>query len=271
MMKYSLLALLLFLSSRPSFAQPEMLKGTWITAEQDLIEILEVGRTSSNYMSNKLLNENHFHLFVFGDTLSFQHIYTNSLTQFKVEYIDRYDLKIVSCSDSILIIRPVSKFSKTFFQNRPVLKLKKKQYLVDKTIVFEKLVYHASRAWNGPTVAMQVDSNKNLYMRYTNNTGGLDRGLASGNYKAVLDDDTYKELIKQLQNCNLRTLRFGDIKGHDSPDITLIMYFNGKRKYLKSMFPPRISEELLTFIILRLQGYGKLILTEENRDLEWRP
>ncbi|MCF0061757.1 hypothetical protein MUK70_21180 [Dyadobacter chenwenxiniae] len=145
------------------------------------------------------------------------------------------------------------------------------RYLVDKTIKFEKLFYHASRAWNGPTVAMQVDSSKSMYMRYTNNTGSLERGLPTGRYKAVLDDDTYNELIKQLQNCNLRTLRFGNIKGNDAPDITLIVYFNGKRKYLKSMFPPRISEELLTFIMLRLQGYGKLIPTDENKDLEWRP
>jgi hypothetical protein len=270
MLKHMLLALFLCLSCKPSSGQPEILKGTWVTPEQDLIEILELGRTSSNYMSNQLLHEDHFHLFILGDTLSFQHIYTMS-PKFETEYVDRYDLKVISRNDSVLVVKPVSKFSKDYFQNRPILKLERKPYLVDKTIKFEKLFYHASQAWDGPTVAMQVDSDKSMYMRYTNNTGSLERGLATGSYKAVLDDDTYKELIKQLQNCNLRTLRFGNIKGNDSPDITLIVYFNGKRKYLKSMFPPRISEGLLTFIMLRLQGYGKLIRTDESRDLEWRP
>jgi hypothetical protein len=254
--------------TRITFAQPVILKGTWVTVEQDLIEILDTGRVSANHLSNKLLKDDFFHLYIFHDTLSFQHIYTSSLTQFKIEYTDRYDLKIVSCNDSILILRPVSNFSKEYFQGRSVLTLKRKEYLFDKTISFEKLIYHATRAWSGPTISLEIDSNKSLYMHYTNNTGGADSGMASGNYSAVLDDASYKELIYNLQHCNLRTMRFGNIEGADSPVVTLIVYFNGKRKYLKSMFPPRISNDLLAFIRLRVQNFDKLIPTHEIRKIE---
>ncbi|MDQ6482585.1 hypothetical protein [Dyadobacter sp. LHD-138] len=269
MKKFVVATILSFLtfSGSIAFAQPETLKGTWISAEQDLIEILYTGRDSNfNYLSNKLLNEDRFHLFIFSDTLSFQHIYTSSFTQFKTEYTDRYDLKVVSVNDSILVVRPVSDFSKTYFQNRSVITLKKKKYISDKTIVFEKLIYHSKMS--GPTAALQIDSSKNLYMNYVNTCWGGKNGLASGNYSAVLDDDTYKELIHQLQTCNLRTLRFGDIKGADSPVITLIVYFNGRRKYLKSIAPPRISDELVTFIIWRLRSYEKLKPTLDKKQIE---
>lgn len=74
-----------------SFAQPRELKGTWISREQDLIEILDTGHTSNNYLANKLLKEDHFELHILGDTLSFQQTYTTSATDFKVEYTDRCD------------------------------------------------------------------------------------------------------------------------------------------------------------------------------------
>lgn len=252
--------------SAAAFAQPKLLKGTWISAEQDLIEILNTGRDSVNYLSNKLLNEERLHLFISGDTLSFQQIYTSSFTQFKIEYTDRYDLKVVSLDDSILVVRPVSDLSKTYFQNRALISLKKKEYNIDKTIVFEKLVFHSM--WSGPTIALQIDSSKNLYMNYINTNRDAKNGLASGNYSAVLDDDTYNELLNLLKNCNLRTLRFGDIKGADSPVISLIIYFNGKRKYLKSIAPPRISDQLVRFIYWRLRSYPKLKLTDNKMQVE---
>jgi hypothetical protein len=263
----SVLMLFIFMV-RITFAQPETLKGTWISPEQDLIEVLDTGRVSANYLSNKSLNESFFHLYIYHDTLSFQEIYTTSATAFKIEYTDRYDLKIVRCNDSLLVVRPVSDLSKKYFQGRSVLTLKKKEYLVDKTLSFKKLVYHATQAWNGPSVDMEIDSNKTLYMHYVNNSEGYDHGLASGNYSAVLDDASYKELIYNLQTCNLRKMKFRDIEGADSPVITLIVYFNGKRKYLKSMFPPRIASDLLTFIGYRLQKVTKLIPSDEIRKIE---
>jgi len=263
---FTTLLALMISSCSVCFAQPEILKGTWISVEQDLIEIITTGRDSVNFFSNKLLQEDRFHLFIFSDTLSFQDIYTHSSTKFKIEYTDRYDLKVISCNDSILIVRPVSDLSKKYFQDRPFISLKKKRYISDKTIVFEKLVYHS--IFSGPTIALQIDSSKNLFMNYINTSWDGKDGLATGNYSAVLDDETYDELIYQLQNCNIRTLRFRDIKGADSPVISLIVYFNGKRKHLESIAPPRISADLVSFIVWRLCNYAKLKPTNDKKKVE---
>ncbi|WP_233847470.1 hypothetical protein [Dyadobacter sp. CY326] len=251
----TLLIIIIAFSGNISFAQPRELKGTWISPEQDIIEILETGRTSNNYLANKLLNEDHFELYILGDTLSFQQTYTSSVTNFKVEYTDRFDLKIVSVNDSALVVKPVSEFSKKYFQDRPIIRLRRKELIVDKTLVFERLFYQA--IWSGPTIELEVDSTRHAYMNYTNTDEDYKATLATGSYSAVLNDETFNELICQLQNCSLRTLKFIDVKGADSPVKTLIVYFNGKRKYLKSIAPSRVAEDLLRFINWQLVGYDK--------------
>jgi hypothetical protein len=55
------------------------------------------------------------------------------------------DLKIVSVNDSVLVVKPVSDFSKTYFQDRPIISLKRKEFIVDKTLVFERLASHDSQ------------------------------------------------------------------------------------------------------------------------------
>ncbi|MCF0057152.1 hypothetical protein [Dyadobacter sp. CY356] len=263
---FTTLLTLMISSGSVCLAQPRTLKGTWISTEQDLIEILTTRRDSINFISNKLLQEDRFHLFIFSDTLSFQDIYTSSSTQFKTENTDRYDLKIISCNDSILVVSPISDLSKKYFQKRPIISLKNKKYIHDNTIVFEKLVYHS--IFGGPTIALQIDSSKNLFMNYINTSSNKKYGLPTGNYSAVLDDETYNELIYHLQNCNIRTLKFRDSKGADSPVISLIIYFNGKRKYLKSIAPPRISADLVSFIIWRLCSYENLKPTNDKKEIE---
>jgi hypothetical protein len=260
--------LLIFIFGHNAVAQRPMVKGTWVTPEQDLIEIRNFGRDSLNVMANKLMQEDNFHLFIFGDTLSFQHIYTSSRTQFKIEYVDRYDLKIVSCDNSNLIVKPVSKLSKAYFQNRPLLKLRRKEQVIDTTFVFEKLVYHATQAWFSPTVSLQLDNQRNLYLEIDNGFYGHNRDLETGQYRAVLDDSTYKQFVTILQNSSIRSLRFGNVEVKDSPEITLIVYFNGKRKYLKSTSTPRAVNDLLSFITWRLQTYPGLKPAEKGFELE---
>ncbi|TLV00385.1 hypothetical protein [Dyadobacter luticola] len=245
-----------------AFAQPAKLKGTWVTSQQELIEIRNLGRDSTNVLANNLLQESYFHLFIYGDTLSFQHIYTSSATDFKVEYTDRYDLKIISSNNSSLVVRPVSKLSKKYFQNRPLLKLSRKQDLIDTTIVFEKMIYHATPAWESPTVTIKLDNQKNLSLNITNNYYKYNGDLATGHYVAVLDDSTYQEFIKTLQNSSIRSLQFGTVEVKDSPEITLDIYFSGQRKYLKSTNVPTLANGLLYFIMRRLQKYPGLKSSE---------
>ncbi|PSL33987.1 hypothetical protein [Dyadobacter jiangsuensis] len=258
---------LILLCSSIAFAQPEKLKGIWISSQLEMIEILHTGPESVNYMCSRELKENFFHLFIHGDTLSFQARYSTSSTHNQVEYVDRYDLKIVRSSDSELVVEPISDFSKAFFWDKPSITLRKKESLTDRTIAFEKLVYHSFYGGSAPYVSLQVDSAQNLYVHFRNEYG--DKNLRKGTYSAVLDDDTYNKLIDQLQNAQLRALRFSDVKGADSPITTLIVYFNGKRKHLKSIAPPRVARDLLGFIASQLARYPGLKPTSEVRELEW--
>lgn len=81
---------LILLWSTIAPAQHGKLKGTWISAQLEMVEVLHTGRDSVNYMSNRELKEDFFYLFVYGDTLSFQSRYTRSSTNHEVEYVDRY-------------------------------------------------------------------------------------------------------------------------------------------------------------------------------------
>lgn len=262
-----ILTLIVLLYSTIASAQPEKLKGTWISSQLEMVEILHTGRNGFNYLSNRELEENFLYLFIYGDTLSFQSIYTSSSTNHEVEYVDRYDLKIVSSNDSLLVLEPVSDFSKAFFWDRPTLTLKKKDYLIDKSIQFEKLVYHASDGGSTPNISLQIDSTRNLYVHFR--IPSSDRMQRTGVYSAVLDEDTYNKLISQLQNAQILALRFGNTKGADSPIITLIIYYNGIRKYLRSIAPHRIARNLLNYIQLQLANYPGLKPASETQELEW--
>jgi hypothetical protein len=257
---------LIFLYTDITHAQPEKLKGTWISSQLEMIEILHTGRDSVNYMSSRELKEDFFNLFIYGDTLSFQSFYTRSSTNYEIEYVDRYDLKIISSNDSVLVVEPVSDFSRAFFWDKPAITLRKKPYLTDRTVSFEKLVYHSFYGGNAPHMSLQVDSAKNLYVLFRNEYGV--KTLRKGTYSAMLDDETYNQLIDQLQNAQLRALRFGNFKGADSPITSLIIYFNGKRKQLKSIAPPRVARDLLNFIHWQLANYPGLKPTSDNVELE---
>lgn len=258
---------LILLYSTISVAQPGKLKGIWISSQLEMVEILHTGSDSINYMSNRELKEDFFYLYIYGDTLSFQTMYTRSSTNHEVKYTDRYDLKIISSNDSVLVLEPVSDFSKAFFGDKQTLTLKKKEYLTDRAISFEKLVYHSSLGGITPDISLQVDSSRSLYVHFRNPLGN--KTQRAGTYSAVLDYETFNKLISQLQNAQLRALRFSNVKGADSPVYTLIIYYNGRRKHLRSIAPHRVSRDLLNYIGWQLASYPGLKPASETKELEW--
>jgi hypothetical protein len=62
-------------------------------------------------------------------------------------------------------------------------------------------------------------------------------------------------------------LSFTERHGADAPVTTLIIYYNGQRKYMKSMFPPTIADKLIEFLYL-VNTKVDLTRTEEKRTLE---
>ena len=232
-----------------SYGQFEKYKGTWISDSQDVMIINDTIKAFN--VSNKLCDGNRrieggFQLL--GDTLRFLYYY--STTDFNQSYIDSYDLIVSELTDTSITITPSSDLSAKFLNERTNIKFIKQEFNRDKSIVFEKIIYHSSKCyWNCPIIDLEITSDKNIYFagRFYKGIYGFDHAK-SGHFTGMLSDSLYNELIDILQTCNLRTLTFPSRSGADAPIVTLIIYYNGQKKCLYSMFPPAITDRLIDFL-----------------------
>ena len=204
---------------------------------------------NGNYLSNSKLSDDNFELYIFKDTLSFQKQYYSSATNYKKLYVDRYDLKIIKLTDTTIELKPVSKFSKTFFQDKPKLVFTRQQFAVDTSIKFEKIIFHTTECFGScPVYHLQIEKSKAIVLNastvYRDRSYQTD-SASEGYFKGQLSDTSFNKLIKAIQTCNLRTLKMNSALCCDGSVNTIIVYFNGQRKYYKTMFPPTIANELI--------------------------
>jgi len=132
-----------------------------------------------------------------------------------------------------------------------------------------KIIFHSSRCYGTcTTIDLEIDSNKNIFVNraYYKTISKIDKRF-SGRFSGILEQAKYNKLIELLQNCDLDTLQFPDITWFDAPITTLIVYYNGQRKYFKSMTPPKVVNELILFL-KAISNDKKLIKTDETRTLE---
>ena len=123
----------------------------------------------------------------------------------------------------------------------------------DISFKFEKIIFHTSTCLGlCPAYHLQINNDKQFKLFaetvFVEDSKPGEHKIDTnkiGYFTGTVSNSNYKKLIKQLQNCNLDTLTFEDVTCCDAPLITIIVYYNGKRKYLKSMFPPDITEDLI--------------------------
>ncbi len=132
-----------------------------------------------------------------------------------------------------------------------------------------KIIFLSSHC-NGmcPIINLAIDSNRNVFVtrQYYKTKSNTDNRY-SGQYVGSLTESNYIKLIELLQKCNLDTLQFPDITCCDGPITTIIVYYNGQRKYLKSMTPPEIAIDLISFLET-IGNDKKLVKTSETRAIE---
>jgi hypothetical protein len=132
-----------------------------------------------------------------------------------------------------------------------------------------KVVYHLSRC-NGtcPSMDLEIDSNKNVYVnREFYKTKSLIDSANSGTFKGKLTPAQSTQLTEVLKKSNLDSLEFAPVGITDVSETTIIVYYNGKRKYLTSARPPQVANDLITF--LKSVGNDKsLERTTEVKELE---
>ena len=255
-----------------SYGQFDKVKGTWISSTGDVMLINDTLNKSDN--SNMLCtadNDEGMAFYLIGDTLSFQKQYYSSATNYEKLYVDRYDLVITKRTDTSLTVRPTSLLSKKFFNKKANITFIKQEFNRDNSIVFEKIIYHTTSCLGScPTIDLEIRNDKSVYLKgqfYNDNSMFETDSIKSGLFIGKLNDILFKELIDILQTCNLRKMSFPERHGADAPVTTLIIYYNGQRKYLKSMFPPTISDKLIEFLYL-ISERVNLTRTNEKRTIE---
>ncbi|MEZ5056929.1 MAG: DUF6438 domain-containing protein [Saprospiraceae bacterium] len=227
------------------------ISGTWITEGNETIRInpnkgsIDYKGLISNVTSYKNLDA-----FISNDTLRFAETLTSSQTNYENSETFFYDFKILEFDEPKLILKPSSLLAQKFFNEKEILGFTRQEFAVDANIRFEKLVFHASACYGEcPPFKLEIDSNKHIKLFrekfFTPNPEIQRDSLFYGYFEGALDDNLYDELIFQIKTCNLERLELNTRTCCDGPLQTLIVYFNGKRKYLKSMFPPAIADKLI--------------------------
>ncbi len=240
MNKYIITTLLtiLFIATR-TFAQRIQLLGAWTTEAGEQMIVDDPKEYRSSFLKNSAGTSKYLYLKILKDTLCFYEQHNGNKRHGKTHY----DLAIVSLTDSTVILKPASILASRFFQNKSILEFSTQPFIADKSIRLEKLIYHIRGAWIPHSVYLQIEQDKSFYISSQSYRYGAAR-REEGNYTGVLSDSLYQELISCLQTCNLRQITFDEVEIKDSDQVTLIVYFNGIRRYLKSNNPPQITSRL---------------------------
>ena len=136
-------------------------------------------------------------------------------------------------------------------------------------INLSKIIFHSSRC-NGtcPKIDLEIDSSKNLFVdrEYFKTKSETDKRF-SGQYKGVLSQQDFDKLLGLLLSSNIDKLKFPKSDLMDGVGITIIVYYNGQRKYLTSPEPPNEANDLIQFLT-SLGHNKKLQRTNETKNIE---
>lgn len=248
-----------------TFGQLNKLEGLWITNNGEMLYISNLFSNGSYLFNKEKANANSF--FQRSDTLSFSAMQLGYGNIFDtVWYENNYDLKLVTCNDSVLIALPVSRQSIEFFTNLDTIKFIKQEYKFDKSIKFEKLIYNISLDEHSPSLNVHIDSNKNIYLErriyktiyeeYPDYISSyvLDSFL-TGQFEGILNDSIYCEFIQLIETCGLNTNVFCEdtlkekVKSmYQYPYGELVIYHNNQRKTRTQSKTPEYLFDLINFL-----------------------
>lgn len=115
---------------------------------------------------------------------------------------------------------------------------------------FEKITYHSGPCFGVcPSYHLEILNDKTVLLKgdslYNRRGTNYDYGRV-GYFRGKVSDSSYQKLILELRAIGLDTVQFKGPDCCDAPMKTMIVYYNGKRKYLRTMFPPDHARELLS-------------------------
>ena len=105
-----------------------------------------------------------------------------------------------------------------------------------------------------PTYHLEIDKSKKVklyseqvYIEHDKFMYETDHSKV-GYFTGAISDSIYSMLVKELKKCGIDTLTFKDVTCCDGSIKTIIVYYNGRRKYLKSMDTPEIARPLISLL-----------------------
>jgi hypothetical protein len=119
-----------------------------------------------------------------------------------------------------------------------------------KHLVVEKIIYHSGHC-NGtcPAIDLEIDSNYDVFLKRDIWLGkGESDKFRSGSFKGKIDPHTYFNLVATLISSKYTELKFPANYCCDGAITTIIIYANGKRTKLSSMFPPKEAHKLIAVL-----------------------
>ncbi|MEO6521215.1 MAG: DUF6438 domain-containing protein [Mucilaginibacter sp.] len=118
---------------------------------------------------------------------------------------------------------------------------------------FAKIIYHTSECYGWcPVYHLEVDSNKilKLYseMAHRNAIDNSGDSTKIGYFTGKIADTTFTKLQNAVTTLGIDTVKFRNITCCDGALKTIIIYHDGKRKFLRSMFPPKAANNLISLL-----------------------
>ncbi len=145
----------------------------------------------------------------------------------------------------------------------------------DKNVKLDKIIFHTSMCFGTcPTFHLQVDNNREVKLyaeevyKNPNEFSSFEIDTTkTGYFIGIVADTIFRKLTNELNDLGLDTLEFDGASCCDGSLITIIVYYNGKRKFLKSMFPPYKAHKLIG-TLYDICETSKLTRTTEKFNIE---
>ncbi len=115
---------------------------------------------------------------------------------------------------------------------------------------FEKIVFNSTACFGTcPSLYIEVTADKNTKVqRQFFESRGKENTENSGSFEGKMSNYDYRNLMRAINESNYEKLVFPNIDCCDAPIITIIIYANGKKTYLKSMMPPQEASEFIQYL-----------------------
>lgn len=241
-MKFYLITFLLFLSFSSLTAQDKVsLKKIWISP---YLEYLDLRKDDTAYFDYGMGYHEKYQLE--KEDSVFKLIQYDRIAGIKEprKVVKKY--KIIKLTSDTLLIHPLTKYSKVFFENEDnsyafkfhsdpnsvdlnendIYTLVSKTTLYDTDMEFNRLYFSSTPCYGTcPSMEYEIDSLGNLYF-----IGKMNTGRYKGNFYGTLTSEQFDDFVEILKSNALDNIPEKLGGGIDAPDYNLIISYNGKTK-----------------------------------------